>query len=662
MTTRTQSSSEPRPVSASAASATTPTTPVPPALIPDKVRPDGPVTTRKLRRTVAGYLAVATAGTVLARLAGRNRAANLGTGLVAPGAGYLAAGKPGRFLATQAGFAGSLALWLGSGNVLAPLAVWSATALAGLRHDVRSPRAATAVPLAAAAALGLAAGARERGYGKAIARREKRNAYLRELGAGSAPSRPAITFERTVAAPDVPELTEEQLGLARFALDRALQPVPEFEGYDKIEQFQTSSIRYQVAVNGYALTALQYAHTPAFHGYLSLAQRNCIAKWQERICWAFWSKESLWGHLRYNPNPIPRDDIMVSGWLGNLVAGYTATTGDHRYTQPGSISFKHPRGMSYDYDFHSLTQVLAENFEKSEYGLFPCEPNWIYALCNGFGILPLPVHDRLYGTDYSHRILPSFREGFENEFVSPDGRVIGLRSKWTGLTVPAMTSIISDASVIWQIHPIFPDIARRQWAILREEFVGLGTDGLEVKFSGWDNIDTGNYKRSNVAALVWLLAAAKELGDNEIAEATANRIEAEGNPVIEHGMRRYASVSAQANLGLLLASTGRANAHFDRVTGGLPEVWARGPILADAPYPDVLVARAVTDGAGLDLVLRPGTTGGRHRLEFARLTLGATYRVHGAVDAELSARPDGTASTLVDLDGRHQLRLVPARK
>jgi hypothetical protein len=182
------------------------------------------------------------------------------------------------------------------------------------------------------------------GYRKAIARREKRNAYLRELGAGSGASLSAITFPRTVAAPDVPELTEEQLGLARFALDRALQPVPEFKGYDKIEQFQTSSIRYQVAVNGYALTALQYAHTPAFHGYLSLAQRNCIANWQERICWAFWAKESLWGHLRYNPQPDSPRRHHGLGLVGNLVAGYAATTGDHRYTQPGSISFKHPRG------------------------------------------------------------------------------------------------------------------------------------------------------------------------------------------------------------------------------------------------------------------------------------------------------------------------------
>ena len=40
--------------------------------------------------------------------------------------------------------------------------------------------------------------------------------------------------------------------------------------------------------------------------------------------------------------------------------------------------------------------------------------------------------------------------------------------------------------------------------------------------------------------------------------------------------------------------------------GNLPE-WDRGPILEAVNYPEVLVARAVTDGDALHLVLRPGT-------------------------------------------------------
>jgi hypothetical protein len=634
------------------------TRPIPPALIPERNTPDGPVTTQRMRRTVIGYLALAIAGTAIASRAASRRAANLGVGMVAPGAGYLSAGKPLRFLASVVGFVVSLVMWLGSGNVLAPIMVWLSTALGALRHDVRRPMAKAIVPLTSLAAICGGVALRRRAFKNALQQRMRRNEFLKTLGATS--DGPIVSSVKHESAPLVPELSAEQLALARFALDRALQPVSEFEGYDRIEQFQLSSIRYQVAVNGYGLTAVQYAHTPAFHGYLALAQRNTIAKWQERICWAFWSKESMWGHLRYNPNPIPRDDIMVSGWLGNQIAGYVAATRDHRYSEPGSISFRHPRGMRYDYDLHSLTEVLCRNFAASKFGLFPCEPNWIYALCNGFGILPLPIHDHLYGTNYVERIMPSFRRGFENEFLSADGRTVGIRSKWTGFSIPAMTSILSDASVIWQIHPVMPDVARRQWEILKREMLTLRSDGrLDVKMSGWDRIDTGNYRHSGVSALLWVQAAATELGDIDIAAAAGARIAEEGQAVTEGGVRRLAKGSAQANLAWVMSNCGRANAHYDRVNHGIPDAWARGPILDVADYPQVLVARAVTDGAALDLVLRPGDRGGRRRLGFARLRPGVTYAVRGGVEDRIVAAADGTGSTHVDLDGRHELHLTP---
>jgi Linalool dehydratase/isomerase len=598
------------------------------------------------------------AGTALAWRAADDRAANLGVGMIAPGAGYLSAGKPMRFLSSLAAFTASLVMWLGSGNVLAPIMVWLSTALGARRHEVRSPTAKAIVPLSAVAAICGGFALRRRAFKKALLQRSRRNEFLRSLGATN--DGPIVRTPKRETLPSVPELSAEQLGLARFALDRALQPVSEFEGYDRIEQFQLSSIRYQVAVNGYGLTAMQYAHTPAFHGYLSLAQRNTIAKWQERICWAFWSKESMWGHLRYNPDPIPRDDIMVSGWLGNQIAGYVATTRDNRYCEPGSISFRHPRGMRYDYDLHSLTEALGRNFAASKFGLFPCEPNWIYALCNGFGILPLPIHDHLYGTNYVERIMPGFRRGFENEFLTADGRTVGIRSKWTGFSIPAMTSILSDASVIWQIHPVMPDVARRQWEILKREMLTLHGDGrLDVKMSGWDRIDTGNYRRSGVSALLWVQAAATELGDTEIAAAAGARIAEEGRAVSEGGVRRLAKASAQANLAWVMSNCGRANAHYDRVNHGIPDAWARGPILDVADYPQVLVARAVTDGAALDLVLRPGDRGGRRRLGFARLVPGVSYAVSGGVEDRIVAAADGTGCAHVDLGGRRELRLTP---
>jgi hypothetical protein len=50
------------------------------------------------------------------------------------------------------------------------------------------------------------------------------------------------------------------------------------------------------------------------------------------------------------------------------------------------------------------------------------------------------------------------------------------------------------------------------------------------------------------------------------------------------------------------------------------------PIVAEVAYPDVLVARAVTDGTNLDVVLRPGNGGGRTAIAVERLKPGRGVR------------------------------------
>jgi hypothetical protein len=457
-----------------------------------------------------------------------------------------------------------------------------------------------------------------------------------------------------------PELTAEELALARFAFDRALQPVGEWSGFDKIEQFQTSSVRYQVTTMGHALSSLQYARTPAFHGYLSRAQRNLIEKWQERICWAYWAKESVWGHLHYNPDPVPRDNIMLTGWLGYQVASYVSNTGDTRYCEPGSITFRHPRGQEFRYDLHSLTRALVDNFDRSDFCLYPCEPNWIYALCNGYGVLPLPMHDRMFGTDYAERILPRFRRRFEQEFLSVDGRTIGIRSSLTGLTIPAMTSILSDAAVVWQLAPVFPDLSRGLWETVRHEWVKLPPDGpVEIEMRGWDKIDTGNYKPVPATALAAITWAAKEMGDTELADRLVADIEACLDAVTEGGVKRYRRASTLSNAALLGAIAAGPFTHRQRVARGMPQAWQIGPVLDDCSYPEVLVASAVSDGHDLRLVLRPGAAPGRHSITITHLLPEERYDVRGAVVDRVVGGVDGRAVLDVDLDGRVEVHITP---
>ena len=71
------------------------------------------------------------------------------------------------------------------------------------------------------------------------------------------------------------------------------------------------------------------------------------------------------------------------------------------------------------------------------------------------------------------------------------------------------------------------------------------------------------------------------------------------------------------------------------------------------------MARAVTDGLALDLVLRPGTEGGRTALGLKRLAPRHTYAVIGGVDETVTADDNGCAIVTVDLEDRLELAVRP---
>ena len=105
-------------------------------------------------------------------------------------------------------------------------------------------------------------------------------------------------------------------------------------------------------------------------------------------------------------------------------------------------------------------------------------------------------------------------------------------------------------------------------------------------------------------------------------------------------------------------SWGGRNTIRDMVNRGLPDAWARGPILADAVYPDVIVGRAVTDGAALELVLHPGAEAVRSDIGIDRLVPGRSYHII-ETDERFTAGLDGKARLTVALTGRTPLTIVP---
>jgi hypothetical protein len=202
-----------------------------------------------------------------------------------------------------------------------------------------------------------------------------------------------------------------------------------------------------------------------------------------------------------------------------------------------------------------------------------------------------------------------------------------------------------------------PDIAHRTWWLVKQMLDETGA--LPVSTS--NRLDPGNYHLGTQAyGRVLTMLTARELGDEETAARIQRTLDERERTVEANGASKYANASTFTNVYSNLARFSRYSAMRDLLRFGVPEAWKSGPVLAEVAYPDVLVAKAVTDGSGLELVLRPGNGPVRATLRIERLRPGATYAVTGAPVPSIVATVTGTADVEVDLAGRLEVSLSPA--
>ena len=618
--------------------------------VPDK--PNGPVVSFLIRRAAIGAgLLFAAALTALKRSrTPQAKAASLGA--IVPGAGYAYTRSPGRLVATLGAFGVSLVTWFGSGNILFPPAVWIASALDARRQAKKGATwgaATTVVPLAVGGAALAGVVSRRRAFRAAQERGHMRAEYLQRT--------PRLDIVPCTTDPT--ELSQDDLATMRALCDRGLQPRDCFDGYDMIEQFQGSSVRYQLFWQQWALALAQLYHTPAFQGYNSAAQRNIIDKFTTTKVWGYWRWESTWGNLSLDWDPMVRDNVMLSGWLGTSIGAYQANTGDDRYSRPGALVFRSGK-REWPYDLGSIAEAVYQNMKKSRMTLFSCEPNWVYNMCNMTGINTLLLADRVLGTTYNDRIGDEFKQKMNEEFIAPDARSIAIRSARLGITIPMLTSITADCSVVPMQHPSDPELAGRTWAIVRKEFVKTDSQDPQLVARGWDYLDYGNYRPGKFLANAELLWTAAEMGDSELYDSMLASIDRHTPSTTNGGARWYPGGSALANFGVAMARFSPPGAYRGLITGGPGEAVLRGPYLEDANYPDVQVARADTDGEDLRLVLRPGAGASRQTLGIRRLVPGRRYDAKGSVQASVEAGPNGQAQVEVDLTDRVEVVLAPA--
>lgn len=626
---------------------------------PDTVRGEGPVTRARLSRTAVTYVCICALGLaplVLGMAPGWQAA---GLGLWLPGAGFVADGGWWLLLfpVTLVCFAFSIVAWFWAGAVVAPVIVWLGSALlAGAVADRPASLWSYLFVAACMIAIGVVAvrhrrRRRETGRERLAARRSFLPASISEVR------------EQVARAPGAARrsMTEEQLASLRYVLDRSLQPVDEFNGFTIIDQFQPAALRYQLNHMGFALGIAQGAYTPNFTGYLRQAQRNLIAKYLMRRVWGYWVYESCWGHLNFfNFDPADKDNIMLTGWFGMHVGQYMLNSGDRRYAEPASLTFRLNNKTAYEHDFHSIIESVSRNFDESAFCLFPCEPNWIYPICNHYGMVSLAVHDALFNTTYVDRHLPRWLNMLDTEFTDPSGSIVGLRSKHTGIEFPFP---VGEAGYAHFANCFSPERGQRLWAIARKEIEPLirtDEDGRAVlKFPG-KGLDAGHYGPGFTHAYAAMLVAAREFGDTRIADAALNGLEADCGVSREGGICRYTTGSNIANATAVmgkLMDTGDFRRSF---VEGPDEKTLSGPILEQADYPDVLVARAFSHGDDLDLVLYPGHAGvSAKRLGLAQLHPSVFYRVAGADVQGVRADDEGRAMLDVTLRGETRVRLEP---
>ena len=408
-----------------------------------------------LRRQVSllcGYAVVCMLSLILAPHADDARAFALG--LVLPGAGFLHWAGDGQFLAAMAVavsalllFALALLTWFATGNVLLPPLTWIGAAVAaahptwfGLQTDAAAPLWSMILPLALPAAGTMVMATMQ----------------LRRRAGRAAREEPWLQPAVPVAPRD--EIALDDLKRLRLLLDRALQPVEQFDGFEWRDQFQTAAVRYQINFMSYALSAARASHLPAATAYLDEAQRRLIAKLGDKRVWGYWALENTWGNLRIGRDPVPRDNIMFTGFVGLQMA--LSGTG-------AALALRDKGEIWRRYALSEIADLLAAQYQNTPSALLACEPNWVYPLCNLITACGVLAADNADGRERWSGIAEQFRATLMREMTTRSGDFVAFRSSLTGIARPSPGGAVMQAFPCLFLNAAYPDLAEEHWERLR---------------------------------------------------------------------------------------------------------------------------------------------------------------------------------------------------
>lgn len=622
-----------------------------PILLPQTYGRWGPATRKRLVRSCLAYLALWMVGLLfsLTPIVGLQA---FGLGLILPGAGFLihATGSQADIilhlvfaLGTLALFAASLALWFATGNIILPGLVWFASALiaASMNHGHSAEWARDYVPLIIGLLICIAAVIAILRHWRSRSLRRRANDFLAHV----APFTPAS------AEAEQGEFSLQDLQRLRFLLDRALQPIEDFAGFDHLDQFQTAALRYQINFFGYALALAQWTRFPAIHGYLDRAQCNLIDKLRAPRIWNYWRYENFWGNLSLDPDPIRHENIMFGGFAAAQMALYQHASGRGDFEISGSFSLELKTGEVLQHDLASLRNYLVQGYSTSDCGLFACEPGWVYPLCNTIAAIAMQ------GETAGPAIIARLQRGLNEEFLTASGHFLPCRAWRLGFAIPPVGGALPQAAICLFLNATLPDMALRHWYILRRNLVDGEGASMKLRLSSLWPVDIGNYRFSRAASLAITAAAAVELGDRQVAQLCLHMLDEKCPETVDGGVAHRQAASNWAHAFEMMARAGGTGALHALVASA--DRRETGLRVVDMAYPAVLPARGVVIDDVLELVLYPGTDhAGPHRIRLAGLDPAQPYRCQGALEEWVQCDEKGEAEIMVMLDGRSEVKIA----
>jgi Linalool dehydratase/isomerase len=621
----------------------------------------GPSFARRRRlHTVLAYAAVLLLAAGFVSFGGSPSLRSLGLGLAFPGGGFLCWVTPDASVtvvglqlcfASLVLFGGGLVLWIATGNVVLPVAVWlgSAFAAAGWAGPVVEsartlPDVVEWLPIAMLTALASAS---------LLARwfEARLRQWHRQFIADT--SKVPVRIVSVTREPDAcPEISVDDLGRLRLLLDRALQPPEQFNGFEWIDQFQTAAVRYQINFMSYALSVASYSYLPAFQGYMGTAQQNLLVKQLDHRVWRYWALENLWGNLSRDGDPIARDNIMYSGFLAGQLS-YARSGGlEDGYGDAEALAFEAANGTTYRYCWPQIVERLADRYQAAPYGLLACEPNWIYPLCNIMTASAICAADAQRGTRHWEQMEDKFRRHLQLDFTSADGRLLAFRSSITGHGSPAVGGAILQALPCFFLNSICPDLAQQQWQRVRHDLTGPH----QRRFL-WP-VDVGNYRYSRASSYAGTAAAAVEMGDTETAARLLALLDAECPSQHVAGVAHRATASLWSHAVELMARLGHADAFRSMVTRPHGKM-ANAPYIKHANYSEVLVAAAHARSGTLRVVLYPTGAAGYKSITLAGLNPSKSYVIDALPDQPFAADNAGEAHLCLPVAGRTMMHFTP---